>query len=367
MDSIIHFRKSLRIFTFSLLAAVLLVIVVSASVSLSYKKALVRYMKEYLGDHLRTELAMDDIRFRLLKGFPKVTIEISNVVLHSGDDFSIRDFPGRWSDTLLQAKSLYLQFDLLKMIRKQYELKKIEVTDGTINILFDKQNRHNLSIWKSEGAEGNKYSVNLRNIEINNTRLRVYMLRNKFTLNARTGNVQFKGSFLNNVLSGDAKGNIKIRDVHANSKSLVHNASLQLDVKLLYDQNKVKISQGKVQLNKAACDLSCEYIWGKKSTIDLSIDIPKFGLDELMSLIPYETRFSTGNYNFNGNGRLHLTVKGDLDKRNNLLIRSDFVLNNCTANNTKAHSAITGMHMQGSVSGTTAKNFMLRIDTLDAI
>src|SRR5512133_2657399 len=233
MDSIIPFRKSLRIFTFSLLAAVLLVIVVSASVSLSYKKALVRYMKEYLGDHLRTELAMDDIRFRLLKGFPKVTIEISNVVLHSGDDFSIRDFPGRWSDTLLQAKSLYLQFDLLKMIRKQYELKKIEVTDGTINILFDRQNRHNLSIWKSDGAEGNKYSINLRNIEINNTRLRVYVLRNDFTLNGRTDNLLFKVSFLNNVFSGEAKGTINTRDVLVKRKPLVHNATLQLAVNLL--------------------------------------------------------------------------------------------------------------------------------------
>ena len=38
-------------------------------------------MKSYLDEHLLTQLSMDDIRFRFLKGFPKTTIEISNVVL----------------------------------------------------------------------------------------------------------------------------------------------------------------------------------------------------------------------------------------------------------------------------------------------
>jgi len=92
----------------------------SALISMSYEKAIVRYLKGYLEEHLTTRLSMDeDIRFRFLKGFPNTTVEIKRVLLLSGTEFSRRDFESSFSDTLLYARSAYLRFNPFKMLRKQ--------------------------------------------------------------------------------------------------------------------------------------------------------------------------------------------------------------------------------------------------------
>ena len=82
-------------------------------------------MKKYLDEHLLTQISMDDIRFRVLKGFPNATMEISNVVVLSGNEFTPQDFDGSIADTLIKAKRISFQFDLIKLFHKNYELKKI--------------------------------------------------------------------------------------------------------------------------------------------------------------------------------------------------------------------------------------------------
>ena len=103
----LRFRKPLRVFAFSLLTIITLMVVTSAILSLFYEKAVIRLMKKYLDEHLLTQLSMDDIRFRVFKGISQ---------RHRGDHqccgafgtmtLPADDFSGSFSDTLLQANSI---------------------------------------------------------------------------------------------------------------------------------------------------------------------------------------------------------------------------------------------------------------------
>ncbi|HLO61105.1 MAG TPA: hypothetical protein VK179_20310, partial [Bacteroidales bacterium] len=367
MDNTGFYRRSAKYILITLAGIIILVSICSAILSAYYEKAVIKYLKGYLGEHLTTELSMDDIRFRLLKGFPKITVEITDMVLRSGDEFSRRDFGHSWSDTLIEARSVYMQFDLLKMLRKKNELKKIVVNDGTVNVLFDNKDRHNLSVWKSSDSSSAGYSVNLRCIEFYNTKLRVVSLTNDVNLIARVEKLHFRGNYTGNILSGDTKGNLRIGSLDVLKKNLVKNADFQLAVKMAWGGYHIRIPSGKVQLNKAAGDISLEYNGGKHSNINLTLSIPKFGLDELMSIIPYSTRFSTGDYAFSGNGKLNLTVKGELTAKKRLMVRSDFILDHCIARNTRTRSSVTGLMLKGTVSGWNAADFRLQIDTMSAV
>ena len=360
------YRRPLKIVLISLFSVVMLVVITTSIISAIYEKALIRYLKGYLGEHLLTELTMDDVRFRFLKGFPNITIEISDVVLKSGANFSRNDFEGTFSDTLLQAKSMYLQFDLLKLAGKDYDLKKIEVSDGNLNVLYDYKGRNNLSIWKSAESTGKSYSVNLKNIELNNTNFRVILLDEQFALQALAQNLEFRGKMSANMLSGETNGKIKVRSLNSNQNALLNNASLELGLQLVYSSKHLRIPKANVKLNRAVAHVVCDYKGGRDKYIELTVDMPEFGLDELMSLIPYDTRFSTGDYSFSGNGKLHFTISGIPGNTNQLLIKSDFELNQGTARNTKTRTQIDNLTLKGIVSGTNARDFMLQIDTLNA-
>ncbi len=166
--------KPVRILIIALLSTIFLIVVTSAVISLFYEKAVIRYMKKYMDEHLLTQISMDDIRFSVLKGFPGATVDINQVVMLSGDQFSARDFRGSYADTLLKARKVSFRFDLIKLFHKDYVLKKIQITDGFVNILFDKKGRHNLNIWKSDETGGAAhYTVNLQGIVASDMQVQV--------------------------------------------------------------------------------------------------------------------------------------------------------------------------------------------------
>jgi len=358
-----RFSKPFRIFAFSLLGTITLIVVTSAVLSFFYEKAVIRYMKKYLDEHLLTELSMKDIRFRVLKGFPNATVEISNVVLLSGEDFNSRDFSGAFSDTLLQAKTISFQFDLLKLFHKQYELKKIEISQGRLNILLDKNNRHNLKIWKSlEHQAGQDYSVNLKGILLNAVQIKIVSLREQLALTAYSQRTSFRGAYSGYILSGETRGSLKLNSIVIQDKCLIKDASLHLAVKMIYGGNRFRISQGRIHLNKAIANIAGEYKSGKENSIDLTIGIPKFGLAELMSLMPIDWNMLPAHLSFTGNGKLTAVIRGSLSNKNNLFIRSGFELTRCSARNTDTRAVISNINLKGSISGTRAENFELLLD-----
>jgi len=362
----IGIRKPLKVFIIAIISVAAFFVISSIIVSVFYEKALVRYMKNYLDEHLLTRLTMEDINFRFLKGFPKATIEIKNAVLLSGIDFNRKDFTGTTADTLLHARSVMLQFNLLKLFHKDYELKKIEISEGSMNVLFDKKKKHNLNIWKSSESTGREYSVNLRNIVLTKTRVHFISLKDQFSLLTYSEKSYFKGSLSTGVLSGEVHGDLAIKSFNLKENTIIRDARLQMAMNMIYGGNRLRISKGNVQVNKAVAAVEGEFKFGRGSTIDMSLTMNRFGLEEVMSIVPKNTKFSVGNYDFNGHGQLQAVVKGNLSDPDHLLIRSSFELNNCTARNIKNRKSLTHLNLKGTLSGTNAKNFLLQLDTLSA-
>jgi hypothetical protein len=360
-----RFSKTFRIFIISLTATITLIVVTSVLLSLYYEKAVIRYMKKYLDEHLLTELSMKDIRFSVLKGFPNAAVEISDVVILSGEDFLRHDFPGSFSDTLLRAKTISFQFDLLKLIHKQYELKKIEVSQGRLNILFDSNNHHNLKIWKTGVSRGGQNAaVNLRAILLNTTQVRVASARKHFQLAAYSQRTSFRGTYSNKILSGEIRGNLRLDSIVLHNRSLIRDADWHIAAKTFYGGDRFKIRQGRLQLNKIVASIAGEYKTGKYASLDLTLGIPQFGLEELMSLLPAVEKALPAHMSFSGDGKLTAVIKGSVSGKNNLFIQSGFDLTGCTAKNTDTREEITNINLRGTISGTRAENFALRIEQL---
>ncbi|MFO7369939.1 MAG: AsmA-like C-terminal region-containing protein [Bacteroidales bacterium] len=362
-----HLRKLLRIVSLFTAAILGLILIVSVLVSLFYEKTTIRFMKKYLDEHLLTELSMGEIQFRVLKGFPNATVEISDVVLLSGHNFSSRDFQGSFSDTLLQAKSVLLQFDLLKLFEKKFELKKIDVSNGRANILFDKKNNHNLNIWKSADSSGQKNAVNLRSIGLNELAVRFVSLSSQVDISSNAGKVGFRGSIsAEEVLSGEIRGSLSRFGLTVKDNGLLKNASVQLSGKLVYSSGHFRFSDTRIQVNKAVAMANGQVQGGKNKNLDLTISMPKFGLEELVSLIPLPDSPLMHEMAFSGQGKMYLTIKGSLSVKGSLLYNSGFELNNCSARNPRTRTAAQDISVKGTLSGNNASTFLLQINQFSA-
>jgi hypothetical protein len=358
----IPFRKPFRIFLIALLATVVLIAATSAVLSLFYEQAVIRYMKKYLDEHLLTQISMDDIRFSVLKGFPNATVEINHVVMFSGDHFSPADFKDSFADTLLKAQKISFQFNMIKLFHKVYELKRIEISHGFVNILFDNKGNHNLTVWKSnKSTDSGQYSVNLKSILLSDMHIRWVDLRTRLKMTAFSAKTSFRGSYSGSLWSGDTRGIFSHASLLIRNKTWMNNADMAFQLKMLYSHDRFRVRQGNVRLNKADISLHGEYKSGREKWIDLSLTLSRFGLGELMSLLPIKSDSLLNKYRFAGNGSLKATLKGPVSDPAHLQILSDFNLSECSARNLKTKTVINHILVSGTVSGTQTDNFHLTV------
>ncbi len=354
--------KPVRILIIALLSTIFLIVVTSAVISLFYEKAVIRYMKKYMDEHLLTEISMHDIRFSVLKGFPSATVDISQVVMLSGENFSPADFHKSYADTLLKARKVSFRFDLLKLFHKDYVLKKIQITDGFVNFLYDKKGRNNLKIWKSDKTGGTEnYSVNLQGIVATDMVVRWIDLPHRINLQTFSHTTSFKGTYSHEILSGEAHGNFSGTGLLVRDTRWMNKASLIVQLKMTYANDRFRIREGLVRLNKADITVKGDYMGGRENKADLAFTVPKFGLDELISMLPLQNDSLIRQYRFTGRGKLSATVKGAVSDPDHLEIRSDFTLLDCSARNVKTRINIKGINIDGKVSGTNAGNFALSL------
>jgi hypothetical protein len=345
------------------MATLTLIVLTSAIISTFYEKAVVRYMKKYLNEHLLTQISMDDIRFRVLKGFPNATVEISHLVVLSGDHFSAKDFKGSYADTLLKARKVFFQFDLIMLFHKNYELKKVEFARGFINVLFDKHGSHNLEVWKSGENPGRESrSLNLQGITASDMRVRWIDLKRGIKMTTFTSKTSFRGTYAGNILSGEARGVFSNSFLAVRDRLWMNKADMDIRSKMLYAEDRFRIKQGKLNLNKAEINFQGEYINGPDRKIDLSLAVPRFGLQEFISMLPLQNDSVFLKYHFAGRGSLNGTLKGLLSDPDHLQIHADYSLTGCSARNIRTRSTISHIDVSGAVSGTNASNFRLALD-----
>jgi len=353
-------NRSFRIFIIALLATFTLIAVTSAIVSLFYEKAVIRYMKKYLDEHLLTQISMDNIHFSALKGFPNATVEINHVAVLAGDQFSAQDFSGTFADTLLKARKISFRFDLIMLFHKNYELKKIEISGGFANILFDNKGIHNLHVWKDENVAGQEsYSLKLQSITVSDMLIRCIDLKKKIKLTAFAGKTNFRGTYANHVLSGNARGIFSGTSLLIRNKTWMNNADLEMQIRLLSSDDRFRIQQGILKINRAEINLTGEYGGTKEKHIDISLSVPKFGLGEAISLFPLRNDSLFKRYHFTGGGSLKATVKGPVTNPDKLQISSEFNLTDCSARNVRTKTSVGHVSMKGVVTGTNSASFRL--------
>ncbi len=358
-------RNLYRISIIAILSAITLVVLISAAISLFYEKEAIRYLKTYLDEHLRTQITVEDIHFRLLKGFPNATFELKNIVVLSGEQFSSADFKNINADTLLKAKRVAFQFDFVKFINSKYELKQIDIAQGYINILFDKKKRNNLTVWrKTEGSLQEEYNIELNSIHLIDMAVNIINQASNLKFSGNSDKLILKGSIDTDIAAIEAKGNLKIQHLTLTEKTLLSNADILLYVKSNYGNDQLQINESRLTLNKLPCSMAGIINTNKENHhLGLRIALTDFKLGDLLSLLPDDTKLIPNQYSVDGTASLVTTISGDFLSPDNLSINNtSFELSKGVIENNNNHSRIREIDLSGTASGSLVDSLFLHID-----
>jgi hypothetical protein len=120
-----------------------LVVVITAAASwitvVIFRDDIFAFVETTINSRITTKTRVGKYSFSVLKRFPRASVKLSDVTLLSSTGFDKREFTDYNADTLLYAGSVTLEFRLTDLMKGIYRIENASVSDGTLNLLTDRQ------------------------------------------------------------------------------------------------------------------------------------------------------------------------------------------------------------------------------------
>ena len=251
-------------------------------------------------EQMTSELQLGKVTFSLYEKFPSASVKITDLLAFEKDGFD--------NDTLFYAKTTYIELSIIDIILGKFDIKRIVVDYGKINVKYNIDNNPNFAVFKTNEESENKLTLN--NLLIIDTHI---------SFSKKEINIKWKTqeSFIN-FNEGNLIINSKLfsEKLIVNNRDYISKKQMILDISLEIKKDSILIQQGSTfQIENVKTELSGEIIQGKIINLDFAcegqelINIINNTPEHLKSI--YRPFQANGIVNCNGN------IKGLVSKKSN--------------------------------------------------
>ena len=196
-----------------------------------YEDEVKTYVVDEINKQLITEVRIESIEFSVLRKFPYASLIFSDVICLAPAS----------PDTLLIAKKIFLQFNILDVFSKNYRIKKIQLDEGFVNIRIDKEGNDNFHFWKSTGSgkEGDGFSFEVNELVFDNVLVLYLNQKTGHDISFDVDNALVRGKFASANYSLYANCNLFVNHVMIDSLYYLEEKPLTADLNLEVDDTPI--------------------------------------------------------------------------------------------------------------------------------
>jgi len=316
--------RKIKYFLIGLLFGIFLIVISSIVITVVFEKEVTHYVIKQLNKHLNTKVIPGDTNFSILKKFPYASLEFKNITIMGVDGFRMHS-KNMNRDTLLNAKSLYLQFNVLDILRKDYRLKSISIENGFINLLSSIHGEVNYHFWKDTlSNDTSSFKLDLSLISLEQISVFYFDEEKKFLYETTIAEATLKGKILNDKTDFEIAMNSVTEKLSIDKAVYFSKLPTSISVFIGMDNDHLFIKNGHLGIDKAKLVVSGDIINHSETILDLHFSAQKQDLSALKNLIP-ESVFSEANvFKVSGLLDINLSIVGKLSKKENPHVEANF-------------------------------------------
>lgn len=91
---------------------------------------------EQVNMRLDSKIDVEEVSVKVFQKFPNTSILLEHITIWSSHNFSTRNFEGPGADTLLTAESLSMSFNIFSLVRKKFNVRKLELKTGSYTCIL---------------------------------------------------------------------------------------------------------------------------------------------------------------------------------------------------------------------------------------
>lgn len=355
--------KAFKIFFLSLLGMTLLILISGISIMFIYRDDVKTRIISEINKRLRTEIIVKSIDFSVFSKFPFASIELTDAVIMDVDLLQ--------KDTLLKSKSIFLQFNLMDIIKENYKIKRLDIADAFLRIKIDSLGKDNFHFWQTiEGDAVNvPFKISLEKIYFEKARFSLVDNQKKQNYDFTAEDISFRGKFSEKDYSLKIIGKLFFKQlesrkvVYLKKKRLAF--SLDMDVK---DYRDYAIKESSIKLEDLEFKISGKIFHDSlKQEIDLKIKGSNMDILSLVSLLPEKQQKPLKKFNSEGIINFTAQIKGSYFGNNLPLVTSEFGIEKGNLTSPEHKYALRSIYLKGSFnSGNQMSREILTINKFSA-
>lgn len=325
--------------------SVLLILILLAYI---FEDKIKRYALEKINAHLTTAIQVKEIDFTFIRHFPCASLEFKEVL--------IQDPPGldKAQDTFLYAKKIYLDFSIWDVLSGNYDVSKVGMEQGVVNIYIDKQGNENYHIWKSSGQQGNdKFQFKLKEMLFHNTKLSYLSKINHQDYAFDVEKLRMSGNFTEKQFELKADSKMKIARMKSGNLHLLRDKKSRLKTTLIVDkeQSKVMLRQGDLQIENLNFTIDGSVSETEEgSDCDLAVTGNSIDIVSLLNTFPEVIGDDLKDYETEGELKFSSTVTGIASKTKSPVFDAVFSIEKGNLLEKQSSASIKNLRLQGSFS-----------------
>lgn len=331
---------------------VLLFVFIAAGVYLKFhyrdivKNLLKKEIAYYIEPTINTEIS-----FTVLRTFPYASVVFKNISM---------DDPLPQQEVMLKAKNVYFQFNVLSIIKKDYTLKRIQISDGEIHLLTNENGESNyLMLLKSrekEDEQDKKMSINLNLIELDNVDL-TYESSGQY-VQLQVNKAVAKGQFSRQTFDLDTKGDFFLNKYQVGDFIWAQDDKISADLVLNVSavEHRLKLKKGVLDFNALPLEITGQLGFDQQKHLDIRMKSAKLNLKRLLDNIPDDYSKQLNNYDIDGNPFVNIHIQGSYKDGQTPLLKASFGLEKARIKHKKSGIQIENLHMNGSFTNGEMHN-----------
>jgi hypothetical protein len=333
--------KKPLIILFSVLAGLFLLAMTTALILGPRIKDLV---VEQINQRLSTPVKVDAIDFSFIRKFPYASVDFSGVTA-GGAKVSGTNKP------LLEARHVFLQFNIFDVFGDELHLKKITVEEASLVIYTDENGANNYDIFKKSNSKGGNFKLELESVDLDHVNVWVRDINGERDYSADVLKANLSGQFTEDVYELNTKGDLFVNHFRMNKTNYLDhkNTTLTLAININSKAGTYDISSSTLKVEEINLAVN-GHVRNESEGVrtDLTIESKEAGLKELLSLIPGLYIEKLKDYKYSGDIYFKMQINGVSSATSTPLINASFGTSNATLSPKSSDYKLSNIRFNGT-------------------
>jgi hypothetical protein len=280
-----------------------------------------------LNKNISTKLDVGSFKLSFLRKFPKASLELKDILVHSSSGFNSEAFTGINTDTLMSARVVSVEFKITDILKGNYNVDRIGAKAGIMNFYTDTAGHVNYDISvKNRHSGGADFTIDLRRINLTDIKTNYNNLATRLIIIGLIKNGRFKSRITGDDIDFTARAEMQIKSFQLYKTRIIKTITADLDLSLQSSKSGILIKKG--ALGVESYDFGVDGFISSENMLDLNITGHNVDIAVIRSYLPEKYQKLVSEYDPSGILIVDSKIKGLITRTSNPHIEISCLLNN---------------------------------------